>query len=147
MKYLPFIWAALWRKPVEALLIWLATTSAFTLFGLMVGLNVTTQRVIDSARMDRLIVLMRFPDSPFTGLPVALGEDLASLEGVTGVGRFRWLSGYHQRPDNRVSIFAVDEGMRRAWSEISFDIRRSGIDWSPRRRGYTSVARLQSGSD
>ena len=37
MKFLPLVWAALWRKPGEALLICLAMTAAFSLFGLMLG--------------------------------------------------------------------------------------------------------------
>ena len=39
MKYFPLVWSAIWRKPTEAVLIWLAVTASFTLFGFMVGLH------------------------------------------------------------------------------------------------------------
>src|SRR6185437_6039857 len=61
MRYLPLLWAALWRSPLEALLTWLAATVAFILFGLMVGLYVHTQRTIEAQRMDRLYVVVRYP--------------------------------------------------------------------------------------
>ena len=72
MKLWPLVWAALWRRPLETLLVWLATTAAFALLGLMVGLYVHTQRIVGEQRMDRLFVVMRFPDQPYTGLPIVL---------------------------------------------------------------------------
>jgi len=39
VKYAPLVWAALRRKPVEALLTWLAIIAAFTLFGSTPGLK------------------------------------------------------------------------------------------------------------
>jgi hypothetical protein len=59
MTYLPLIGSALWRKPVEAVLVWLAVTAAFTLFGLMAGLHLTYDHLIASSRMDRLDVSAR----------------------------------------------------------------------------------------
>lgn len=73
MKYLPLGWSALRRKPVEAILVWLALTAAFRLFGLMAGLHVTCHRLIERSRMDRLDVNARFPFASTHGplLPVA----------------------------------------------------------------------------
>ncbi len=114
MKYFPLVWAALWRKPVETLLTWLAVTVAFALFGLMVGSHATYQRVIDSARMDRLYV------NTGAGEPLTIGlrQRLIRFDGVTGVGSFTGLDGYYQDPHNRVYVYAVDEGMRIGWSEM-----------------------------
>ncbi len=117
MRFAPLVWSALWRKPAETLLTWLAATAAFTLFGLMIGLNVHTRRVIEMQRMDRLFVVQRFPDQPYTGLPIALRDQLVRVDGVTGVGIWHWLTGYHGDPRNPSGVTAIDEGMLRAWPE------------------------------
>lgn len=57
MKYLSLVWAGLLRRPTEATLTWLAITAGFTLFALMIGLNVTYDRAIEGARADRLMVV------------------------------------------------------------------------------------------
>ncbi len=120
MKYFPLIWGALWRKPAEALLIWLAVTVSFTLFGLMVGLHATYDRLIEHSRMDRLYVNARFGDVSPMGilLPFALRDQIAHVQGVSAVGAADYLRGYYQDPHQRVSIYAVDEQMRDAWPEL-----------------------------
>lgn len=120
MKYFPLIWTALWRKPAEAGLTWLAVTAAFTLFGLMVGLRATYDQLIENSRMDRLDVNARFPSASPSGnlLPIALRERIARVEGVSSVGTYYWLWGYHQLPSKPARIIAVDENMRSAWSEL-----------------------------
>jgi putative ABC transport system permease protein len=108
------------RKPVEALLIWLAVTASFTLFGLMLGLHTTYDRLIESSRMDRLDVNARFPSASPDGIlmPIALRNQIARVEGVSAVGTYYWLWGYYQDPHVHARIIAVDEGMRAAWSEL-----------------------------
>jgi len=108
------------RKPVEAILIWLAVTASFTLFGLMLGLHAAYDRLIESSRMDRLDVNARFPSASPDGIlmPIALRNQLARIEGVSAVGAYYWLWGYYQDPHMRARIIAVDEGMRTAWSEL-----------------------------
>ena len=87
MRYFPLVWAALWRKPAEATLIWLAVTVSFTLFGLMLGLRATYDRLIESSRMDRLYVNARFANISPMGilLPFALRDQIAHVEGVSAV--------------------------------------------------------------
>jgi putative ABC transport system permease protein len=120
MKYLPLVWAALWRKPLEAVLVWLAVTAAFTLFGLMAGLHVTYDRLIESARMDRLDINARFPFASSRGplLPIALREQITRIQGVSAVGSYYWLWGYYRNPHNVARVIAIDRPMRAAWSEL-----------------------------
>jgi putative ABC transport system permease protein len=120
MKYFPLVWAALWRKPTEAILIWLAVTVSFTLFGLMVGLHTTYDRLIENSRMDRLYINARFPNASPMGLllPIALRDQLAHVEGVSAVSSVRYLRGYYQDPHQRATVYAVDEHMRQAWPEL-----------------------------
>ena len=117
MKLWPLIWAALWRRPLETLLVCLAATAAFALLGLMVGLYVHTQRIVREQRMDRLFVVQRFPDRPYTGLPIALKNQIAGIDGVIGVGTTHNVFGYHVDPHDGVGVMAVDEGLIQGWPE------------------------------
>jgi putative ABC transport system permease protein len=120
VKYFPLIWAALWRKPAEAILIWLAVTVSFTLFGLMVGLHATYDRLIENSRMDRLYVNARFANVSPMGilLPLALRDQIAQVEGVSAVSSVHYLRGYYRDPHQRAAVYAVDEHMREAWPEL-----------------------------
>lgn len=127
MKYFPLVWAALWRKPAEAILIWLAVTVSFTLFGLMVGLHATYDRLIENSRMDRLYVNARFANASPKGilLPFALRDQIAHVEGVSAVSAVHYLRGYYRDPRQRATVFAVDEHMREAWPELPL----TGAQW------------------
>lgn len=120
VKYLPLVWSALWRKPVEAILIGLAVTAAFTLLGLMAGLRTTYQDLVATSRMDRLDVNARFPSADPRGefLPIGLRSQIAGLKGVSAVGSYYELWGYYQNPHNRARVIAVDKYMDDAWSEL-----------------------------
>ena len=120
MKYFPLIWSAIWRKPTEAVLVWLAVTASFTLFGLMVGLHASYDRVIATARLDRIYVNARFPGASATGilLPIGARDEVARVNGVSAVAAAYYLWGYYQEPYKRARIRAVDEHMRLAWPEL-----------------------------
>jgi putative ABC transport system permease protein len=124
LKYGPLIWVALWRKPVEALLTWLAVIAAFTLFGLMNGLTAAVHNVIESGQTDVLFVEQKFFGSG-RGLPIGLREQLLRMEGVTAVGAVYGLSGYHETPDRSTFIYLVDEGAR----AVSSDLPLSPEQW------------------
>lgn len=116
MRYWPLIRTALLRRPTEAVLGLLAVTFGFALLGFMIALNATSRAFVDSARSDRIYVNSRFA-AP-NGLPLALQEQIKGIDGVTGVGAFRWVSGYHQEPRKPGGVFTADEGMRIGWSEL-----------------------------
>jgi putative ABC transport system permease protein len=118
MKYAPLVRAALWRKPVEAILTLLAVTAAFTLFGLMVGLSATYQVVVETARPDRIMVNQRFPDSSPDGMPIAMAGTLTHFAGVTAVGGMRAMDTYYRDRANPLTMIGVDAGMRAAWPEL-----------------------------
>jgi putative ABC transport system permease protein len=115
VRYVPLIWSAFFRRPAQTWLVLMAVTSGFGLFSFMLGLNSTANQVIDAARDDRLYVNSGY-DSP-TGLPIAMEEQLKTIDGVTGVGAFRWVYGYHQIPRNSTGVFTIDDGMRVAMAE------------------------------
>jgi putative ABC transport system permease protein len=124
MKYIPLVWAAVMRKPAEAILVCLAVTAAFTLFGLILGLRATYQGLVESTRMDRLEVDPRFPTANGLRLPLAMRDQIARMDGVSAVGAYYILRGQYQDPHNTFRIRLVDEGMRYAWSELPLSPRQ-----------------------
>src|SRR4051812_50144962 len=78
MKFLPLIWAALMRKPARAVLTLLSVMVAFTLFGLMIGLNATFDLAAEKARADRIYTSPRFGGS---GVPVAVAPQVERIPG------------------------------------------------------------------
>jgi putative ABC transport system permease protein len=120
VKYWPLVWAALWRKPAEAILVWLAVTVSFALFGLMVGLHATYDQLIENSRLDRLYVNARFPSASPTGilLPFAMRDAIMRVDGVAAASAVYYVRGYYRDPHVRAMVYAVDEHMRSAWPEL-----------------------------
>src|SRR5690349_4313596 len=52
MKFLPLIWACLWRRPARTLLAALAVACAFTLYGLAAGIVTGVTRMAAAAHVD-----------------------------------------------------------------------------------------------
>jgi putative ABC transport system permease protein len=119
VKYFPLVWSALWRKPAEAILIWLAVTASFTLFGFMVGLHAAYDQIIENARMDRLDTDARFPSASPTGLlmPFAVRDQILKVKGVSAVSSYVYVRGYYRDPHHSARVIAVDEHMREAKPE------------------------------
>lgn len=117
MKFFPLIWAAMRRKPGESILIGLAVTAAFTLFGLMLGLNASYREIIHSSSNDRLTSDPRFPASNGLRLPISMRDRIARVDGVTAVGALYLLRGHYRDPRNVTRIIAVGEAMQRVWFE------------------------------
>ena len=108
MRYLPLIWAAVMRKPTRAILTLLSVTVAFTLFGLMIGLNATFDMVAEKARADRIFTWPRFGGN---GVPVAVARQVAAIPGVKAVTAMNFLPGYVQDPKNQVFVLMVDQNV------------------------------------
>jgi putative ABC transport system permease protein len=115
VKYLPLIWSALWRKPGEAVLTWLAVTAAFALLGLMLGVNATLQAQIDNRPADILFVWARFPG---VHLVSGMRQQMLRVDGVAGVAVLYGLGGYHIDPRSPVNVVTADEGGRQALPEF-----------------------------
>jgi len=132
MKFIPLVWAALWRNRIESVLTLLALSVAFALFGTMITLNAAYERAIEDARMDRLIVACAFDCG---AIPLGYREQLARVPHVTAVGGQLWLGGHEQDEQHPITVMFVDEGMRSAWPELpmspadwrAFDANPSGI--------------------
>jgi len=106
VKYLPLIWAGLWRKKSRALLMLLQIASAFLLFGLLQGLNAGVAQAIAKADADRLYVASRV--SLGDTLPLGLLPQVRQIPGVKEVTPVTQFGGQYQRPGQNILVTAVD---------------------------------------
>jgi len=106
MKYLPLVWAGLWRKRTRTLFTLLSIMIAFLLFGMLQGTNAAFSRGVADANVNRLVTVSRIS---FTeSLPYG---DLAQIEALPGIDRVAfasWFGAYYQDPKQFVFSFPVD---------------------------------------
>jgi putative ABC transport system permease protein len=135
MKYLPLIWAGIWRKRGRTILIFLQVAVAFTLFGVLQGLKTGVDHAIAAARADLLIVHARVGlfSAP---LPVGMLETIRSVPGVAVAIPVDLNGGTYQNPNQQVGIVAIrpDDGWLSAFTytvppayDKAFRATRTGI--------------------
>ena len=105
MKYLPLVWAGIWRKRGRAILIFLQVAVAFTLFGVLQGLKTGVDHAIAAARADLLIVHSRL--SWGEPLPLGILGQISSVPGVKEVIPVDLALGTYQNASQKVGIVAV----------------------------------------
>jgi|HubBroStandDraft_1064217.scaffolds.fasta_scaffold00128_51 putative ABC transport system permease protein len=106
MKYLPLIWAGLWRKPLRTVFTLLSIAMAFLLFGLLQGVNAAFEQGISAEGVDRLMVESRIG---FTeNLPYADLAQIEAVPGVTGVAFTAFFVAEYQERKNAFVAFPVD---------------------------------------
>lgn len=105
MKYLPLIWAGLWRKKARTIFTMLSIVVAFLLFGLLQGINQGFNTAMSNLNVDRLYVTAK---SQMTdGLPISQLQRLESVPGVRAVSLWTYFGGYYQNSRNGISAFAT----------------------------------------
>jgi putative ABC transport system permease protein len=105
VKYLPLLWAGLWRKPTRTILTLLSIVVAFVLFGILSGIDAGFEQSLKASRLDRLFTDPRF------GAPmqIAYAEQIARVPGVAVVAPRRGLGGFYQDPKNGMGVICIDE--------------------------------------
>lgn len=83
MKFLPLVWAGLWRKPLRTLFTGVSIVIAFVLIGLLQGVNAGFAEVVTKARREFLTTDARVRGSP--PLPIAMRERIRKVPGVVSV--------------------------------------------------------------
>jgi putative ABC transport system permease protein len=104
MKYLPLVWAGLWRKPTRTIFTFLSIVVAFVLFGILSAIDGGLAHQLEVARLDRLLVDTRFG----TNLPLAYLDQIARIPGVTVVAPRQILVGYYRDPKTPFGIIMTD---------------------------------------
>jgi putative ABC transport system permease protein len=106
VKFLPLIWAALWRKKTRTVFTLASILVAFLLFGMLQGVNAAFNATIDRANVNRLIVAsaIAFTES----LPYSAMAQIEQLSGVSAVSQQSWFGTYYQDPKNFVFSFPTE---------------------------------------
>ncbi|MGB6452084.1 MAG: ABC transporter permease [Steroidobacteraceae bacterium] len=106
MKFIPLVWAGIWRKRSRAILILLQVIIAFALFGVLQGLAGAVNQAIASSHVDRLYVGNKLQlGSP---IPIAIVDWLKTVPGVRDVTYRYQFGANYQRPNQGVPICATD---------------------------------------
>jgi len=108
MKYLPLVWAGIWRKRSRAVLMLLQIASAFALFGLLEGFNSGIKQAVAAARGDRLYIGSSV--SLGNPLPISIQARVSATPGVLAVtARTQVPSGYvFNGRTEQVGVLGVD---------------------------------------
>jgi putative ABC transport system permease protein len=106
MRYLPLLWAGLFRKKTRTILTLLSVCIAFLLFGLLHAVTVAFESGADSADAKRLLTTARY--SIIEPLPISYLRRLEQVPGVVGVAYADWFGAKYQNESNAFPVFAVD---------------------------------------
>jgi putative ABC transport system permease protein len=122
MKYLPLVWAGLWRKKTRTILTFLSVVVAFVLFGILSGVSGGFDHILATSRLDRL-----FADPKFgTPVPLAYQAQIQAVPGVKIVAPRMGMGGYYKDPKNRFGAIMTDARFFAVRPEIQ--ARKSDID-------------------
>jgi putative ABC transport system permease protein len=122
VKYLPLVWAGLWRKRVRTVLTLVCVALAFTLFGALHGVSAAISGIVDAMSDTRLRIMSRVNITQ--PLPLAHVARIATVPGVEGVSYYNFFAGYYQEPGNGVDVGAIDvETFDAIYPEIQLEPR------------------------
>ncbi|HEY7434972.1 MAG TPA: ABC transporter permease [Methylomirabilota bacterium] len=106
MRYLPLLWAGLFRKKTRTTLTLLSIVVAFALFGLLQAVEVAFESGADAADAKRLLTTARY--SIIDPLPMSYQRRIEQVSGVVGVAYADWFGAKYQNESNAFPVFAVD---------------------------------------
>ncbi|MET0850052.1 MAG: ABC transporter permease [Candidatus Rokuibacteriota bacterium] len=106
MKYLPLLWAGLFRRKTRTILTLASIIVAFLLFGLLQSVRVAFESGAASADDKRLLTTARY--SIIEPLPIAYLRRIEQVPGVVGVAHADWFGARYQNESNAFPVFAVE---------------------------------------
>jgi putative ABC transport system permease protein len=106
VKFLPLLWAQLFRKKTRTVLTLLSVLVAFMLFGLLQAVQIAFESGADAADASRLLTTARY--SIVEPLPMSYLRRIAQVPGVVGVANADWFGAKYQNESNAFPVFAVD---------------------------------------
>src|SRR5215813_14797058 len=98
MRYLPLLWAGLFRKKTRTILTLLSVCVAFLLFGLLHAVTVAFESGADGADAKRLLTTARY--SIIEPLPFSYLHHIERVPGVIGVASVNWFGAKYQNESN-----------------------------------------------
>jgi len=107
MKYLPLIWATLWRKKIRTIFTLASIVIAFLLFGVLETVDAAfTHPNGGASGADKLITTNKY--SITLSLPLADAQQIAGVSGVVAVTWITWFGGYYQESKNFIFAQPID---------------------------------------
>jgi putative ABC transport system permease protein len=107
MKYLPLIWASLWRKKLRTIFTLMSIVIAFLLYGVLQTVNHAFENPgTGVSGADKLITTNRF--SLTLLLPFSFKQQIRSVPGVAEVTWITWFGAYYQESKNFVFALPID---------------------------------------
>lgn len=106
MKYLPLLWAALWRRKPRTVYTGLSIVVSFMLFGLLQAFNQAFNSGVEASGADRLVTTGKY--SLTQVLPYSYYEQVKGVEGVALATHASWFGGVYQTERNFFGQFPVD---------------------------------------
>jgi putative ABC transport system permease protein len=106
MKYLPLIWATLWRKKTRTIFTLLSIIVAFLLFGVLETVDYAFAHPGGITGANKLITVNKY--SIVLSLPFVDGQQIRSVPGVAEVTWITWFGGYYQESKNFVFALPID---------------------------------------
>ena len=108
MRYVPLLWAGLFRRKARTVLTLLSIFVAFLLFGLLHAVEVAFESGADAADAKRLLTTARY--SIIESLPISYLRRIERVPGVVGVAYADWFGAKYQNESNAFAVFAVEPG-------------------------------------
>jgi putative ABC transport system permease protein len=124
VKYLPLLFANLFRKKIRTLLTVGSFFVALLLFALLAALRAGFNQGIDVAGADRLVVVGR--TGLIQPLPYPYYPRIQRMAGVKDVAHATWFGGIYQDPKNFFAQFAVDPD---SWLAMYPEFRVNPDEW------------------
>jgi putative ABC transport system permease protein len=106
MKFLPLIWATLWRRKPRTILTMLSVVVAFLLYAMLTAVQAAFGAGVKIAGTDRLVTTGRYSITEI--LPYSHWQQVKALPGVANVTVANWFGGIYKDERNFFPQFAVD---------------------------------------
>lgn len=106
MKYLPLLWAALWRRKPRTIYTGLSIVVSFLLYGLLTAFNQAFNSGVEVSGADRLMTTGKYSLTQI--LPYSYYQQIQNVEGVSLVTHQSWFGGVYQTERNFFAQFPTE---------------------------------------
>jgi putative ABC transport system permease protein len=106
MKFLPLIWAGLWRKKLRTILTFLSIAAAFLLFGVLHGVTAGFDDLSSGMSNTRLRILNK--SGLRSSLPLSYVAQVRQVPGVKAVSYYAYFGGYVRELKNQIGAGAIE---------------------------------------
>jgi putative ABC transport system permease protein len=125
VKFLPLVWAGLWRKRVRTILTMLSVAIAFGLYATLDGVTAAFDDAL-IAMTDAVRLRTASSVNVRAGLPLSYRARIESVPGVRDVGMLTFVGGYYRDSTEFIEVAAID--VERIASGGSFDVDPAHIE-------------------